>query len=101
MGVLTLEVGYTSAITGKGDHEVHKGRVVTLPYWRHKKCLTLKMGSMDGNCMFQIATWQFVRLIGLGSHIADINLLKSGRITDVLSNNAANKGSRYLFFMFI
>jgi hypothetical protein len=30
MGVLTLEVGYTSATTGRGDHEVHKGHVVAL-----------------------------------------------------------------------
>jgi hypothetical protein len=28
MGVPTLEVGYTSATTGRGDHEVHKGHVV-------------------------------------------------------------------------
>jgi hypothetical protein len=27
MGVLTSEVGYTSATTGRGDHEVHKGHV--------------------------------------------------------------------------
>jgi hypothetical protein len=30
MGVPTLEVGYTSATTGRGDHEVHKGHVVAL-----------------------------------------------------------------------
>jgi hypothetical protein len=30
MGVPTSEVGYTSAITGRGDHEVHKGHVVAL-----------------------------------------------------------------------
>jgi hypothetical protein len=30
MGVLTLEVGYTSAVTGRGDHEVHKGHVVAM-----------------------------------------------------------------------
>jgi hypothetical protein len=30
MGVPTLEVGYTSATTGRGDHEVHKGHVVVL-----------------------------------------------------------------------
>jgi hypothetical protein len=30
MGVPTLEVGYTSATTGRGDHEVHKGQVVAL-----------------------------------------------------------------------
>jgi hypothetical protein len=28
MGVPTLEVGYTSATSGRGDHEVHKGHVV-------------------------------------------------------------------------
>jgi hypothetical protein len=27
MGVPTSEVGYTSATTGRGDHEVHKGHV--------------------------------------------------------------------------
>jgi hypothetical protein len=27
MGVPTLEFGYTSATTGMGDHEVHKGHV--------------------------------------------------------------------------
>jgi hypothetical protein len=30
MGVPTLEVGYISATTGRGDHEVHKGHVVAL-----------------------------------------------------------------------
>jgi hypothetical protein len=28
MGVPTSEVGYTSATTGRGDNEVHKGNVV-------------------------------------------------------------------------
>jgi hypothetical protein len=30
MGVPTSEVGYTSATTGRGDHQVHKGHVVEL-----------------------------------------------------------------------
>jgi hypothetical protein len=30
MGVPSLEVGYTSATTGRGGHEVHKGHVVAL-----------------------------------------------------------------------
>jgi hypothetical protein len=30
MGVPTSEVGYTSATTGRGDHEVHTGNVVVL-----------------------------------------------------------------------
>jgi ABC-type polar amino acid transport system ATPase subunit len=30
MGVPTSEAGYTSAINGKGDHEVHKGHVVAM-----------------------------------------------------------------------
>jgi hypothetical protein len=29
MGVPTSDVGYTSATTGRGDHEVHKGHVVS------------------------------------------------------------------------
>jgi hypothetical protein len=30
MGVPASEVGYTSATTGRGDHEVHKGHVVAM-----------------------------------------------------------------------
>jgi hypothetical protein len=30
MGVPTSEVGYTSATTGRGNHEVHDGHVVAL-----------------------------------------------------------------------
>jgi hypothetical protein len=30
MGVPSLDVGYTSTTTGRGDHEVHKGHVVAL-----------------------------------------------------------------------
>jgi hypothetical protein len=30
MGAPTSEVGYTSATTGRGDHEVHKGHAVAL-----------------------------------------------------------------------
>jgi hypothetical protein len=30
MGVLTPEIGYTSATTRRGNHEVHKGHVVAL-----------------------------------------------------------------------
>jgi hypothetical protein len=30
MGVPASDVGYTSATTGRGDHEVHKGHVVAL-----------------------------------------------------------------------
>jgi hypothetical protein len=30
MGVPTSEVGYTSATTGRGGHEVHKGHMVAL-----------------------------------------------------------------------
>jgi hypothetical protein len=38
MGVPTLEVGYTSASTGRGDYEVHKGYVVALE--AEKICVT-------------------------------------------------------------
>jgi hypothetical protein len=40
MGVPTSEVGYTSATTGRGDHEVHKGRVVAVG--RKNKKLRIK-----------------------------------------------------------
>jgi hypothetical protein len=30
MGVPTSEVGYTSATTGRGDHEIHNGHVAVL-----------------------------------------------------------------------
>jgi hypothetical protein len=36
MGVPTLEVGYTSATTGRGDHEVHKGHEVALEKKKNK-----------------------------------------------------------------
>jgi hypothetical protein len=37
MGVPTSEVGYTSATTGRGDHEVHKGHVVALEKTEYNK----------------------------------------------------------------
>jgi hypothetical protein len=37
MGVPNLEVGYTSATTGRGDHEVHKGHVVALGRKKEKE----------------------------------------------------------------
>jgi hypothetical protein len=43
MGFPTLEVGYSSVTTGKGDHEVHKGYVVAL----EKKILTLRRTEQD------------------------------------------------------
>jgi hypothetical protein len=39
MGVPALKVGYTSATTGRGDHEVHKGHVVSM---RRKKSLKIR-----------------------------------------------------------
>jgi hypothetical protein len=37
MGVPISEVGYTSATTGRGDHEVHKGHVVALEKKNYSK----------------------------------------------------------------
>jgi hypothetical protein len=37
MGVPALEVGYISATTGRGHHEVHKGHVVALGKGEKKK----------------------------------------------------------------
>jgi hypothetical protein len=41
MGVPTSEVGYTSATTGRGDHEVHKGHVVALAQKKVGVCVAL------------------------------------------------------------
>jgi len=38
MGVPTSEVGYTSAIPRREDHEVHKGRVVAMGGKNIYKC---------------------------------------------------------------
>jgi hypothetical protein len=48
MGVPTTEVGYTSATTGRGDHEVHKGHGVALgeiDIYINSTNLTTKIGS--------------------------------------------------------
>jgi co-chaperonin GroES (HSP10) len=37
MGFPTSDVGYTSATTGRGDHEFHKGYVVALGKKKKKK----------------------------------------------------------------
>jgi hypothetical protein len=43
MGFPTLEVGYTSATTGRGDHEVRKGHVVAMGEIAYTNvCLMLK-----------------------------------------------------------
>jgi hypothetical protein len=38
MGVPVSEVGYTSATTGRGGHEVHKGHVVALEKIHQSLC---------------------------------------------------------------
>jgi hypothetical protein len=49
MGVPTSEVGYTSATTGKGEHEVHKGHVVVLGE-REKKNKNKKQRQSEMYC---------------------------------------------------
>jgi hypothetical protein len=46
MGVPTSEVGYISATTERGDHEVHKGHVVALE--EIKKSIVQKVKNMFG-----------------------------------------------------
>jgi hypothetical protein len=41
MGVPTSEVGYTSATTRRGDHEVHKGHVVALAQHKNITCVLI------------------------------------------------------------
>jgi hypothetical protein len=44
MGVPALEVGYISATTGRGDHEVHKGHVVALGKKLHQNISSIDCG---------------------------------------------------------
>jgi hypothetical protein len=45
MGVPTFDVGYTLATAGRGDHEVHKGRVVAF----EKKTFLINTYGCDDN----------------------------------------------------
>jgi hypothetical protein len=50
MGVSTSEVGYTSATTGRGDNEVHKGHVVAL---KKKSCLKMVVKPKHVACIVE------------------------------------------------
>jgi hypothetical protein len=60
MGVPTSEVGYTSATTGRGDHEVHKGHVVAL---ERKKIIT------DNPSTLQLVKLRLLRDTGITAHV--------------------------------
>jgi hypothetical protein len=47
MGFLTSKVGYTSATTGRGDHEVHKGHVVALKKLLLLSAVELSLGGSN------------------------------------------------------
>jgi hypothetical protein len=58
MNVPISEVGYTSATTGKGDHEVHKGHVVALEekslngiVYSHRKTEILFLTTREVRCV--------------------------------------------------
>jgi hypothetical protein len=61
MGVPTLEVGYTSATTGRGDHEVHKGHVVVLE--KKKLVLYYVIYSSSHNAMLKQRLFLFHSII--------------------------------------
>jgi hypothetical protein len=68
MGVPTSEVGYTSATTGRGEHEVHKGHVVALEkkklaeeVWTlHERYFTLYVHYLY--CLSSLGNWICFRL---------------------------------------
>src|SRR5215475_14439157 len=70
MEVPTSEVGYTSATTGRGDHEVHKGHVVALEkksrcndrlHFRlvFKFCTVIYYTILD-RCQYGCETWSLI-----------------------------------------
>jgi hypothetical protein len=60
MNVPTSEVGYTSTTTGRGDHEVHKGHVVTLA--KKLICMYWVFSAADIRITLQFIACQSVRL---------------------------------------
>jgi hypothetical protein len=49
MGVPASEVGYTSATTGRGDHEIHKGHVVKKNNGTNTDCVLWEVrGAVEG-----------------------------------------------------
>jgi hypothetical protein len=63
MGVPTSEVGYTSATTGRGDHEVHKGHVMALEKKTIEMCVRYGIP-----CGLQL--WDPMWLTTVGSRVA-------------------------------
>jgi hypothetical protein len=58
MGVPTSEVGYTSATTGRGDHEVHKGHLVVLA-----KIIKIIHLSVTHNCSLWLNELEIIDVI--------------------------------------
>jgi hypothetical protein len=52
MGVQILDVGYTSATTGRGDHEVHKGHVAALGRKQRKLVCNVKSDETSGSIIW-------------------------------------------------
>jgi hypothetical protein len=52
MCILTSEVSYTSATTGRGDHEVYKGHLVVLGKERREREREKKRKTVDGNVFY-------------------------------------------------
>jgi hypothetical protein len=70
MGVTTSEVSYTSATTGRGDHEVHEGHVVALAtkkyYVNINNNVVMKITADDTNMdnwpyVLVLLTWNFLK----------------------------------------
>jgi hypothetical protein len=66
MGVPTLEVGYTSATTGRRDHEVHKGYVVALAGgYFILTSQTVSYFTLDKNMIYtEVGSEHFLKLSG-------------------------------------
>jgi hypothetical protein len=59
MGVPTSEVGYTSATSGRGDHEVHKGNAVALEEKHYRLLLLLIIILSNYSYMFNQISYKF------------------------------------------
>jgi hypothetical protein len=92
MGAPSLEVGYTSATTGRGDHEVHKGHVVALG---KKKELTIPYFLKSDFQISCLMCAKFGTIISVQSYCEIVSFVKAYELRGV------NKTlSRFLQFSF-
>jgi hypothetical protein len=87
MVVPTSEVGYTSATTGRGDHEVHKGHVVALAKKRYCPTLYIWYRTVKNGQRHMCAVYQHTYF----AHLQHTDVTTGARQKRVPRNKSATK----------